>query len=204
MFELPKSTQIKKPIHKKLIYSKFTEELRGEKKESFDSDISRIVLIHEISPVSVNIKEGKKVSSLFVVRIELKNKEYHERNIILIAKLFKQNLLFVLHYENEYQLAIYETQLLKSEWKREDEFELKLTGLDLDTVWNDFVIQVSGINVEDGNTLVEQIGLENEKENLRKRIEQIARKLKKETQSKKKFELHQERKRLERELEELG
>lgn len=204
MFELPKSTQIKKPIHKKLIYSKFTEELRGEKKESFDSDISRIVLMNEISPVSVNIKEGKKVSSLFVVRIELKNKEYHERNIILIAKLFKQNLLFVLHYENEYQMAIYETQLLKSEWKREEEFELKLTGLDLDSVWYDLVIQVSGINVEDGNTLVEQIGLENEKEKLRKRIELIARKLKKETQSKKKFELHQERKKLERELEELG
>ena len=133
MFELPKSTQIKKPIYKTMIYAKFTEELSGEKKEIFDSDISRIVLMNEISPVSVNIKEGEKVSSLFVVRIELKNKEYHERNIILIAKLFMQNLLFVLHYENEYQMAIYETQLLKSEWKREEEFELKLTGLDLDS-----------------------------------------------------------------------
>lgn len=204
MFELPKSTQIKKPIHKKLIYTKFAEELRGEKKESFDSDISRIVLMNEISPVSVNIKEGEKISSLFVVRIELKTKEYHERNIILIKKLFKQNLLFVLHYENEYQMAIYETQLLKSEWKREEEFELRLTGLDLDSVWNDLVIQVSGISVEDGNTLVEQIGLEKEKEKLRKRIELIGRKLKKETQSKKKFELHQERKQLERELEKLG
>lgn len=203
MFELPKSTQIKKPIHKTMIYAKFTEELSGEKKEIFDSDISRIVLMNEISPVSVNIKEGEKVSSLFVVRIELKNKEYHERNIILIAKLFMQNLLFVLHYENEYQMAIYETQLLKSEWKREEEFELKLTGLDLDSVWDDLVVQVSGIHIEDGNTLVEQIGLENEKEKMRKRIEQIAKKLKKETQSKKKFELFQEMKKWENKLEEL-
>lgn len=203
MFELPKSTQIKKPIYKTMIYAKFTEELSGEKKEIFDSDISRIVLMNEISPVSVNIKEGEKVSSLFVVRIELKNKEYHERNIILIAKLFMQNLLFVLHYENEYQMAIYETQLLKSEWKREEEFELKLTGLDLDSVWDDLVVQVSGIHIEDGNTLVEQIGLENEKEKMRKRIEQIAKKLKKETQSKKKFELFQEMKKWENKLEEL-
>ena len=39
-----------------------------------------------------------------------------------------------------------------------------MNGLDLGSVWDNFVTQVSGINVQDGNTLVEQINVEAEKE----------------------------------------
>lgn len=97
----------------------------------------------------------------------------------------------MLHYENAYQLAIYETRLLKSGWKNEEEILLKLTGLDLGSVWNNFVTQVSGINVQAGNTLAEQINVEAEKEKLRKQIDYLEFKARKEVQSKKKFEMVQ-------------
>ena len=148
MFDLPKSTEIRKQVHKKLIYSKFATELSGDKKDRFDADISRIIITNEISEASVNIKATDKVSSMFVIQIELKTKNYNDRNIILVSKLFGQNLLLVLHYEDKYQLAIYETKLLKSDWKSEEEFSLKLNGLDLNVVWDNFVTQVSGINVD--------------------------------------------------------
>ncbi|MBB2182777.1 DUF4391 domain-containing protein [Lachnospiraceae bacterium MD1] len=202
MFDLPKSTEIRKPVHKKLIYSKFATELSGDKKERFDADISRIIIINEISEISVNIKAAEKVSSIFVAQVELKTKDYNDRNIILISKLFGQNLLIVLHYEEQYQLAIYETKLLKSEWNNEEDFSLKLNGLDMGTVWDNFVMQVSGISVEIGNTLVEQISLESEKEKLRKQIDDLERKARKETQSKKKFELFQQIKKYKNRLEE--
>ena len=69
MFDLPKSTEIRKPIHKKLIYQKFATELNGDKKDKFDADISRIVITNEISEASVNIRATDKVSSMFVVQI---------------------------------------------------------------------------------------------------------------------------------------
>lgn len=203
MFDLPKSTEIRKPIHKKLIYQKFATELSGDKKDKFDADISRIIITNEISEASVNIRATDKVPSMFVVQIELKTKFYNDRNIILTSKLFGQNLLLVLHYENEYQLAIYETKLLKSDWKSEDEFSLKLNGLDLSAVWDNFVTQVSGIEVEEGNTLDEQISKESEKEKLRKQIEDLERKARKESQSKRKFEMFQQIKTLEKKLEAL-
>ena len=192
MFDLPKSTEIRKPIHKKLIYQKFPAELNGEKRKRFDEDISRITVTNEISEKSINIRPTDEVSSIFVIQIELKSKEYNDRNIALVSKLFGQKLLLVLHVDGEYQLAIYETQLLKSEWKKEAEIKLRIDGLDLGTVWNNLVTAVSGISAQDGNTLSEQIGIEAEKERLKKIIVELERKARKEVQSKRKFELHRQ------------
>ena len=192
MFDLPKASDIRKPLHKKLIYEKYASELYGNKKDRFDADISRIVITNEISEASVRIKATEKIPAIFVVQVELKRKEYDDKNIIMISKLFGQKLLIVLHYENLYQLAIYETRLLKSEWEKEDEFSLKLNGLDMNQVWDNFVTQVSGIEVSDGNTLEEQINIEAEKEKIKKQIADLENKARKEVQSKKKFEMVQQ------------
>ena len=191
MFDLPKASEIRKPLHKKLIYEKYATELAGNKKDRFDTDISRMIIINEISEASVNIKATEEIVAIFVIQIELKRREYDDKNIIMISKLFGQKLLIVLHYQNLYQIAIYETHLLKSEWKNEEDISLKLNGLNLGSVWNNFVTQISGIEAKDGNTLVEQISVEAEKEKLRKQIAELEIKARKEVQSKKKFEMVQ-------------
>ena len=201
MFGLPGSTEIRKPVHKKLLYQRFPDELSGEKKERFDADISRIIVTNEISEASVNIKPTEKIKSTFVVQVELKTKEYNDRNITLISKLFGQNLLMILHYKEEYQIAIYETRLLKSEWKLD--FDLSLKGLDLSSVWDGFITEASGIVATADKTLEEQITIEEEKEKLKSKISEIEKKARRETQSKKKFELFQTLKEYKKKLEEL-
>lgn len=201
MFGLPSSTEIRKPVHKKLLYQRFPDELSGEKKERFDADISRIIVVNEISESSVNIRATEKIEAIFVVLVELKTKEYNDRNISLISRLFGQNLLMILHFQDEYQLAIFETRLLKSEWNTE--FELNLNGLDLSTVWEGFITEVSGIVASEDNTLEEQIGIEAEKEKLQKTIAELENKARKEAQSKKKFEMFQRIKEYQKKLEEL-
>lgn len=192
MFDLPKTSEIRKPLHKKLIYEKYAAELSGNKKDKFDADISRMIITNEISEASVNIKTTEEISAIFVLQVELKRKEYDDKNIIMISKLLGQKLLIVLHYENKYQLAIYETRLLKSDWKNEEYISLKLSGLNLGSVWDNFVTQVSGIHVHAGNTLEEQINVEAEKEKLRKQIADLELRARKEVQSKKKFEMVQQ------------
>lgn len=203
MFDLPKTSEIRKPLHKKLIYEKFAAELSGNKKDKFDADISRMIITNEISETSVNIKATEDISAIFVLQVELKRKEYDDKNIIMISKLFGQKLLIVLHYENAYQLAIYETRLLKSDWKNVEEISLKLNGLDLGSLWDNFVTQVSGIDVQAGNTLAEQINVEAEKEKLRKQIADLELKARKEVQSKKKFEMVQRLQQFRRKLKEI-
>ena len=95
----------------------------------------------------------------------------------------------ILHYVDEYQLAIYETRLLKSDWNKE--FNLSLIGLDLSATWDGFITEVSGIVANDNNTLEEQIGVELAKGKLRRTITDLENKARKETQSKKKYEMFQ-------------
>lgn len=171
---LPSSTEIKKLVHKKLLYAKFPKELCGERRKQFDDDIGRIVVTNEISPVSVNIKEGEQVKSIFVLQVELKTKAYNERNIVLISKLFGQHLLIVLKYVDEVQLATYQTRLLHSEWMAVDDASVKLSGLDLEAVWESLVTQVSGIVVSAENSLDEQIVIEQEKAKLLQQIERCS------------------------------
>lgn len=200
---LPSSTEIRKLVHKKMLYAKFPTELSGEKRKQFDDDIGRIIITNEISPVSVNIKEGEQVKSIFVLQVELKNKAYNERNIVLIAKLFGQHLLIVLKYADEVQFATYQTRLLHSEWMEADNACVKLLGLDLDAVWENLVTKVSGIVVTDEHSLDEQIVIEQEKVKLLKQIEELDRKARKETQAKKKFEMFQRLKEYQKRLEEM-
>lgn len=200
---LPSSTEIRKPVDKKLLYAKFPTEMSGERRKQFDDDIGRIIVTNEISPVSVNIKEGEQVKSIFVLQVELKNKAYNERNIVLISKLFGQHLLIALKYADEVQLATYQTRLLHSEWMEVDNACVKLSGLDLDAVWESLVTQVSGIVVATENSLDEQIVIEQEKAKLMKQIEDLEKKARKETQAKKKFEMFQRLKAYQKQLEEM-
>ena len=200
---LPSSTEIRKLVHKKMLYAKFPTELSGEKRKQFDDDIGRIIITNEISPVSVNIKEGEQVKSIFVLQVELKNKAYNERNIVLISKLFGQHLLIVLKYVDEVQFATYQTRLLHSEWMEVDNACVKLSGLDLDAVWENLVTKVSGIVVTDEHSLDEQIVIEQEKVKLLKQIEELDRKARKETQAKKKFEMFQRLKEYQKRLGEM-
>lgn len=203
MFNLPKSTQIKKNIYKKAIYQKFSKELSGSKKEIFDKEIKKITVIGEISEQSVNIKATEDTKAIFVVLIELKTKDFSNVNISLVSRLFGQKILIVLNFADEYRLAIYETKLLLGDWKKEGEISLRLQGLDLSIIWENLVTQVAKSEIEEGNSLVEQIDKENKKEKLIQQIEATEKKARKESQAKKKFELFQQIKAYQKELEEI-
>lgn len=203
MFGLPSSTEIRKQIPKTVIYEKYATELSGSRKKNFENDVSRIFVVNEISGASVNIREGEEGKSIFAVLIELKNREYDVRNIILITKLFGQRLILIMHYEDKYQLGIYQTKMLFTEWITEEDKQLRLEGLDLDGVWKKLVSQISGIIPKDEHSLDEQIAIEGEKEKIKKEIYVLEAQAVRETQSKKKYELHQKVVTLKHKLEEM-
>ena len=189
MLGLPKSTELSKQLPKTAIYRKFN--MSNAEKEKFDADISRLAIVAEISPQTLSITVGETVQSVFVVLVSLKKKDFSDNTIIKVTKLINQNMLLVLECEGESKLAIYHTKLIQSEWKPTDELQLSLNGLNLDEIWESIVVQVGGIYVEDGNTLEQQIVVNEQQEKLKKEIERIEKLARKETQPKKKFELVQ-------------
>lgn len=124
--------------------------------------------------------------------VSLKKKEYNEKTIALLSKLIPQNILFILECNGEGKLAIYHTKLMQTEWQPIDSLTVQIKGLNLDVVWENIVIQVGGVQVEQGNTLDEQIAINEQRTKLLKEIEHLEKLARNEKQPKKKFELVQE------------
>ena len=168
MLGLPIQTEVKKQLPKSAIYTKF--QMNNAQKERIDSDISKLVIVNEILPSTINIAAGENIKAFFVVNVLLKNKKYDERNIAMISKLIPQNILFVLECENEIQLAIYHTKLIHTEWLAKDDTKITLKGFDLDSIWENIILQIGEIEIEQGNTLDDQIAIDDKKAKLEKEI----------------------------------
>ena len=201
MLGLPRATEIKKIITKKKVYEHFGMEMSADRRKSFDGDIARITVMNEISPVSVNLAAGDEIKAFFVVLVQLRQKEFDRQNIAFIAKMFGQKLLFVLEYEEQQRLAIWQTKLMMGEWMSPDNLHIELNGLDLDTVWAHAVAGIAGIELQQGGTLNEQIALQEKREKLKKEIAKLEKLAWAEKQPKKKFEYVKKLKELKAELE---
>lgn len=189
MLGLPIQTEVKKQLPKSAIYTKF--QMNNAQKERIDSDISKLVIVNEILPSTINIAAGENIKAFFVVNVLLKNKKYDEKSIAMISKLIPQNILFILEFENEIQLAIYHTKLIHTEWLPKDDTKITLKGFDLDSIWENIILQIGEIEIEQGNTLDDQIAIDDKKARLEKEIARLERQARNEKQPKKKFELVQ-------------
>ncbi len=199
MYGLPQRTEINKPLHKTKVFEKF--DLTASQRDSFDADISRMFITHVVAESTIpTIKAGKEIADFYIIEVSLKRREYAPKNIELLAKFIPRKILFVLHFEEKAQFAIHHTKLICSEWQQLDTLNVPLTGLDLDAVWENIVATIGSITVQEGNTLTEQIVIDDERAKLMKQIELLEKKARTEKQPRKKLELFEKLKELKKEL----
>lgn len=191
MYGLPHTTEIRKQLPKKAIYAKF--ELKPAQRDGFDADVSRIDIVAVVSATTVPaVAAGESIKEFYVLAVQLKRKDYEEKNIAMLSKLIPQNILFALQYEDETQLAVYHTKLIRSNWKPTDETTISLTGLNLDTVWENIIKAIGEIQVQEGKTLTEQIQDDEQRAKTLKLIADLEKKMAKETQPRKKREIFEQ------------
>ena len=189
MLGLPKATELNKQLPKNAIYAKF--QMNTAERAKIDADISRITIVNEVSPAKINIAEGEQVKSFFVLQVALKRKDFEDKTIITISKLIPQNMLLILECGSEAKLATYRTKLMQTDWKRKENLSIELKGLNMDTVWENIIVQIGGITIEQGNTLDKQIAVDEQRMKIQKEIDRLTKLAKNEKQPKKKFELVQ-------------
>jgi hypothetical protein len=201
MLGLPKSTELLKQLPKKAIYEKFN--MNTAAKEKFDADIKKIMIVNEISENTTAIAKGETITAFYVLLISLKRKDFDVKTIEQISKIINQNILFILEYNFEAKLAIYHTKLMQTEWGLIDKFIVQLKGLNLDTVWENIVVQVGDVHIEQGKSLDEQIDINERRQKIQKQIIILEKQARVEKQPKRKFDLAQQIKNLQKELEEI-
>ena len=199
MLGLPKATELNKKLPKTAVYAKF--QMDTAEKAKIDADISRITIVNEVSASKVNIAPGEKAQAFFVLQVVLKRREFNERTLIVLSKLIPQNMVLLLEYDGLAKLAVYHTKLLQTPWKDPDSLSLAVEGLTMDAVWENVIVQIGGIQVQEGNTLDQQIAQDEQKAKLEKEIARLQKQLWAEKQPKKEFELNFKIKELQKQLE---
>lgn len=195
MLGLPHTTEINKALPKKAIYAKFG--FKSAQRDHFDEDISKMAIVNAISPTTIPaVQKGETVDCIYVVEVLLKRKYYDPKNILLLSKLIPQKILFALRFEDEIQTVIYHTKLILGNWQKEDGACLTLQGNNLDSIWNNIVATTGEIVINEGNTLEQQIAIDDETARRLKAIADLEHKARAEKQPRKRLEMFEEIKKL--------
>lgn len=208
MLGLPSSTEIRRQLPKAALAQKFS--LKPQERRLLDQNVSRLEIVNQISPQTIPaLAAGAKVKAVFVLKIELKKRDFDTQVLQLILKFIPQKLILALCSKDEVRLAVFHEKLLLSEWlpaaSCHDAYPLTLRGTDLDAVWVNLKSRISGIALPPDaahteECFTEALHAEEERVRLQKQIRQLERACRAEVQPRRKFDLHQQIVRLKRQL----
>ncbi len=205
MLNLPLTTEFNKRVPKQMFYEKMA--VTPALKKIFTEQIKNITWANKIAPSTLNIDEGKSVKEIQVIKILLRSDEFDVAVLKHIDKAIPYNNIYVLEYDGKFQVwlrfrddAENFTKYFNTTWLPESELPLKIDGLNLDTVYENFVLQVSGIEKVGNDSVTAQIKNADRIEKVRKEIARLEKQARAEKQPKKKFELAQQVRKLKEKL----
>lgn len=214
MLGFPQTTEFNKRIPKQKFYENI--EVSPALKRAFVEQIKLIYWRNKLAESTLNISPGQAVKEIEVIEIKLAQPQLDEAVLRQIDKEIPYHILFILSCGNKVQAwtgykeasesgkaAFKVNRYYHTDWMLEDELTLEIDGLNLDAVWDNFIIQVGGVELEQGNSLDEQIAVDEHREKLIKEIKKLEKQARNEKQPNKKFELVQQIGALQKQLDVL-
>ncbi len=216
MLGLPKSTEFNRRIPKQKFYENLT--ITPALKKQFVEGIKIIYWRNKIAATTMNLAAGKDVTEIEVFEIRLNTQGLDEAVLRQIDREIPYHILFLLEYNKQYQAwigykeATAGTDAFKvsgyyhTDWMSERDLPLKVDGLNLDAVYENFVRQLAGDVLQSGETeesLQKAVRRSEQRAQLEKQIAALQAKVRKERQLNKQMEMNSELKRLKKELADL-
>jgi len=215
---LPKSTEFNRRIPKQKFYENIS--VSPTLKRVFIEQIKVIYWRNKVTATTMNLAAGETVTELEVFEVKLNGQQLDESVLRQIDKEIPYHILFLLEYDGKYQAwtaykeaAAFGSNAFKvgtyyhTDWLPETELPLKVEGLSVDKVYENFVRQIAGdaLRFEEGKTesLKESVERDNRRQELEKQVAALQTKVRKERQLNKQVQLNAELKKLKNELEEL-
>ena len=217
MIGLPKTTEFNKRIPKQKFYENM--DISPALKKVFVEQVKIIYWRNKIAASTTNLAAGTDVTELEVFEVRLNSQVLDDSLLRQIDKEIPYPILFLLEYQGKYQAWIGYKETAASgnkafkvngyyhtEWLAEDELPLKLEGLNVDAVYENFVRQIAGEKLKTetaGESLKETVARDEQKQALQKQIATLQAKIRKEKQLNKQMQMNNELKKLKKELESL-
>lgn len=216
MLGFPKSTEFGKRIPKQKFYENIT--ISPVLKRVFIEQVKTIYWRNKIAVSTLNLAAGTEVTEIEVFEIKLGQPDLDEAFFRQIDKEIPYHILFLLEYGGKHQAwigykesttsgnnAFMVNRYYHTDWMMEADLPLKIEGLSVDAVYENFVRQIAGETLHSGasETLKESVERDARKKELQKQIAALQVKVRREKQLNRQVQLNTELKKLKKELEEL-
>lgn len=216
MLGLPKSTEFDRRIPKQKFYENLT--VTPEIKRIFVEQIKTIYWRNKIAPTTLNLAEGKAVTEIEIFEIRLEEAKLDEAVLRQIDKEVPYHIVFLLEHGGKYQAWTAYKEAVSSgnnafkvgtyyhtDWLTEEDMPIKIDGLDIDKVYENFVRQIAGdvLAAKQPECLKESVDRDMRRQELKKKMTLLEQKVKKEKQLNKQMRLNSELKRVKKELDQL-
>ena len=216
MLGLPKSTEFNKRIPKQKFYENLS--VTPALKRVFVDQIKVIYWRNKVSATTMNLAVGDIVTEVEVFEVKLLSPQLEVSVLRQIDKEIPYHIVFLLEYDGKYQAwtafkeaagsgnnAFKVGTYYHTEWLAESELPLKVDGLNIDKVYENFVRQIAGdaLQAENTESLKEAVVRDIRRQELRRQISVLQQKLRKERQFNKQVEINQQIKNLKKELIEV-
>lgn len=216
MIGLPKSTEFNRRIPKQKFYENLT--VSPALKRVFIDQIKVIYWRNKIAATTMNLATGETVTEIEIFEVKLNEQKLDESVLRQIDKEIPYHIVFLLEYGGKYQAwTTYKEAVLfgnnafkvgtyyHTDWLEETELPLKIDGLNVDKVYENFVRQIAGdaLQTEKQESLKESVDRDNRRQELQKQIAALQKKVRKEKQLNKQIQLNTDLKKLKKELEDL-
>lgn len=205
MFNFPESTKVHKRIPKEAFYRHLP--LSAALKEKFVSDVETIIMENSLKKGNLNLVEDSDVREIILLSIKLKKQDFDRKIVEAIARQNPHKLVFLLTHEDKCQLAVYHSKLYRTDWIKEKDLALTLSGNTLAEIWDDLIRQIAisskAVLSQKDHTVNEQLKIQDEMNRLNKLIQKTEKAAWKEQQPKKRFALYTKLRKYKAQLEEL-
>ena len=216
MLGLPKSTEFNKRIPKQKFYENLS--VTPALKRVFIDQIKVIYWRNKVAATTMNLAAGDIVTEVEVFEVKLATPQLDISVLRQIDKEIPYHIVFLLEYDGKYQAwtaykeaaasgnnAFKVGTYYHTDWLLESELPLKVDGLSIDRVYENFVRQIAGdaLQGESAESLKESVERDARRQELQKQITALQAKVRKEKQLNKQVQLNADLKRMRKELEEL-
>ena len=216
MLGLPKSTEFNKRIPKQKFYENLS--VTPALKRVFIDQIKVIYWRNKVAATTMNLAAGDIVTEVEVFEVKLATPQLDISVLRQIDKEIPYHIIFLLEYDGRYQAwtaykeaaasgnnAFKVGTYYHTDWLDETALPLKIDGLSIDKVYENFVRQIAGdvLQAEKQESLKDSVERDNRRQELQKQIAVLQQKVRKEKQLNKQIHLNAELKELKMELEKI-
>lgn len=217
MLGLPKSTDFNRRIPKQKFYENLS--VTPALKRVFIDQIKVIYWRNKIAATTMNLAAGEIVTEVEIFEVRLVDSKLDVSLLRQIDKEIPYHIIFLLEYDGKYQAwtaykdeATFGNNAFKvgtyyhTDWLTEQELPLKVDGLNIDKVYENFVRQIAGdaLQTESNESLKESVERDAKRQQIEKQIATVQSKVRKEKQLNKQVQLNAELKKLKKDLKEMG